>query len=93
MESLQTDEQYLESQRRIHLISQEVHEVRQITSCEWEKQKKSLLYQRIREGGLLPTHPESESQILQEIIRGSFYGVAKGRRSFLNNDFNNPFFD
>ena len=79
MESVQTREQFLESQKRISAISAECDKVIQMTSCEWQKLKKSLVYKEIQESGRLPKNPESESEILEQIIDGRLYGLAKGK--------------
>ena len=78
MKSLQTDEQFRAAQRRIFQIRSQVSEVRQITSCEWAKQKKSLLYKKFVAEKRLSSHPETEAEILREIIEGKFFGIAKG---------------
>ena len=78
MKSLQTDEQYRASQRRIFQIQSQVSEIRQITSCEWTKQKQSLLYKKFVAEKRLSLHPETEAEILNEIVEGTFFGIAKG---------------
>ena len=79
MESLQTDSQFLESRRRYSQILQEVDEIREMSSCEWAKIKKSPLYREFLENHRFHGVPTTEEDLLKEILDGSFYGIAKGK--------------
>ena len=79
MESLQTDSQFLESRRRYSQILQEVDEIREMSSCEWAKIKRSPLYREFLENNRVEGVPTTEEDLLKEILDGSFYGIAKGR--------------